>query len=272
MSVSRRDLLIAGAALPVTGLWLSNAFGQDRPPAVTGGTPAGLAEDPLLAAELLICGRKQIASGQVALRQTQNGDVRAFAEAEVAEHQTLQLRLSDRGYQYPGATAAPAAAAGGAPVNAVPGIPGNPPTEPTANRPAVPPPGTRPAKNAEPPPVRDVTSPPLPASRNATTPIINVGRAQLPVESSRLILIDTQVGEQCVATFAQEVGSLTGLAFDKAYVSCQLFEHYGLLDRATVFRRHASPTLLPVLDEALPVIQRHIGTLKALIGKLEATR
>src|SRR5215213_990027 len=151
MSVTRRDVLMAGAALPVAGLWAGTAHGQDRPAAPTGAAHAGLAADPLLAAELLIAGRKQIASSQLALRQTENGDVRAFAEAEVAEHQTVQSRLSDRGFQYPAVTPAPAAVAGGAPVNAVPGIPGNPPPEPTANRPVVPPPGTQPAKNAEPP-------------------------------------------------------------------------------------------------------------------------
>src|SRR5437868_7096168 len=143
MTVSRRDVLIAGAALPVAGLWTAAARGQGRVVGPTGDVPAGLAEDPILAAELLIAGRKQIANSQFALQRTQNPDVRAFADAEVAEHRAIQSRLSDRGYQYPTVTPVPAAVSGGAPVNAVAGVPGNPPPAPVANRPVVPQPGTR---------------------------------------------------------------------------------------------------------------------------------
>src|SRR6476620_10458328 len=117
MTVSRRDLLVAGAALPVAGLWASVTRGQDRPVGPTGAAPAGLSEDPVLAAELLIAGRKQVANRQFAAQRTQNPDVRAFAEAEVAAHQLIQRRLMDRGFQYPAVTPVPPAVAGGAPVD-----------------------------------------------------------------------------------------------------------------------------------------------------------
>ncbi len=268
MDLSRRNMLIAGAALPVAGLW-AMARGQDRPVAPTGAIPAGADEDPLLAAELLIAGRTQIANSQLAARQTQSGDVRAFAEAEIAEHRTMQSRLSDRGFLFPTVTPITAGLPGGAPVDAIAGVPGNPPPAPTANRPVVPQPGTRPAENASPPPV--VAAPPVPAPQAATR-LVSVGRLALSVGESRLILIDTQVGDQCIATFQRDVGSLTGLAFDRAYIGNQLFEHYGLLDRVTVFRRHASPVLLSVLVEALPIIERHIATLKGIMARLETTR
>jgi hypothetical protein len=164
-------------------------------------------------------------------------------------------------------TPVPAPIAGGAPVDAVPGVPGNPPPEPTANRPLVLPPGTRPAKNAVPPPTPVVTPPPA-AGPHAATPLVSVGRLQLPVDASRIILIETQVGDQCVATFQAEMNPLSGPAFDRAYVGNQLQAHYGLFDQVTVFRRHASPAVLVVLDEALPVIQRHLVTLKALVGRV----
>jgi predicted outer membrane protein len=268
MTVSRRELLVAGAALPVAGLWASVTRGQDRPIGPTAVAPAGLSEDPVLAAELLIARRKQIGNSQFAVQRTQHPDVRAFAEAEVAEHQLIQRRLSDRGFQYPTVTPLPAAIAGGAPVDAVPGVPGNPPPEPTANRPLVLPPGTQPAKNATPPPPPPAGAPPRAAGPHAATPLVSVGRLQLPADVSRVILIETQVGDQCVATFQAETGSLSGPAFDRAYVGCQLHEHYALFDRATVFRRHASPAMLAVLDEGLPVIQRHLVALKGLIGKV----
>jgi hypothetical protein len=102
--------------------------------------------------------------------------------------------------------------------------------------------------------------------------MISVGRVTLPVGESRLVLIETQVGDQCVATFQRTIGTLAGLAFDKAYVGDQLHAHYEFFDRATVYRRHASPALAPVLDEGLPIIQRHIATLASLLAKLEAAR
>jgi predicted outer membrane protein len=268
MDLSRRKMLIAGAALPVAGL-LAAAHGQDRPVVPTGNIPVGPSEDPLLAAQLLIAGRIQTSNSQLAARQTQSGEVRAFAEAEIAEHRLIQSRLSERGFQFPTVTPVPAALPGGAPVDAIAGVPGNPPSAPTANRPVVPQPGTRPAANATPAPV--VLAPP-PAASQAATPLVSIGRTTLPVGESRMILIDTQVGDQCIATFQREVAALTGLAFDKAYIGNQLFEHFALQDKVTVFRRHASPVMLPVLDEARPVIERHIATLKAIMARLDATR
>ena len=271
MNISRREILLTGAAIPVAGVWAAVAHGQPRPVAPTGNTPAGLNEDPLLAAQLAIAARNQVAGSQVAFQKAQSGEVRAFANAEIAEHQALLARLTDRGFQFPTVTPVPAAVPGAAPVDAPAGVTGNPPPEPTANRPVVPQPGTRPAENAV-PPSRPAVSPPPAAGPQASTPLVNVGRMTLPVGESRLILIDTQVGEQNAATFQREIAPLIGLAFDKAYIDDQLFEHYRMRDQVTVFRRHASPVLLPILDEAMPIIERHIATLKGLISRLEAVR
>jgi predicted outer membrane protein len=271
MKSSRRELLMTGLTLPALGLWIDAVQGQEGALAPTGNAPAGPSEDPPLAAKLLVESRRQITTGQVAVQRADNWEVRAFATAEVAEHQLIQRRLADRGLLYPTVTPIPAAVAGTAPVDAIAGVPGNPPPAPTANRPVVPQPGTRPAKNAVPPPPPVVTPPPA-ADPRVATPLVNVGRFTLPAGESRLMVVDVQVGDQCIATFQREIAPLTGPAFDRAYVNDQLFAHFALLDRVTVFRRYASPVLLGVLNEAQPVIERHIATLKALMARLEVTR
>jgi len=69
-----------------------------------------------------------------------------------------------------------------------------------------------------------------------------------------------------------ELSKQQGLKFDKCYVGDQLHEHFGLLDKAMVFRRHATPELVPVLEEARPIIERHIATLKGLMEKLDSMK
>jgi predicted outer membrane protein len=271
MNKSRRELLVTGISLPALGVWITATRGQQGSTELTGNASAGLSEDPPLAAKILIEARKQISTSQVAVQRADNGEVRAFATAEVAEHQTIQRRLADRGLLYPTVTPVPAAVAGTAPVDAIAGVPGNPPPAPTANRPVVPQPGTPPAKNTVPPPPPVVTPTPA-ADPRVATPLVNVGRFTLPAGASRLINVDMQIGEQCVATFQREIAPLAGLAFDRAYVDNQLFAHSALLDRVVVFSRHASPVLLAVLNEAQPVIERHVATLKNLVVRLGAGR
>ena len=112
--------------------------------------------------------------GAVVILDVKTGEVRAlvggydFAMSKF--NRAIQSRLSDRGYQYPTVTPVPAAVAGGAPV---------------ANRPVVPQPGTRPAANAAPPPEPVLTPAPA-ANPRAATPLVSVGRAQLPVGESRM--------------------------------------------------------------------------------------
>jgi predicted outer membrane protein len=230
-----------------------------------------MSEDPILAAKMLMEARKQIANSQLAVQRAETGDVRAFATAEVAEHQAIQSRLANRGFTFPTITPLPAPVAGAAPVDAVSGVPGNPPPAPVANRPVVPQPGTRPAANAVPPP-EPVVTPAPPASPRAGTPIVNVGRLALSTGESRIILTEMQVVDQEIATFQREIGALTGITFDKSYVGNQLFAHYGLSDRVTIFLKHASPAMVQVLSEALPIIERHIATLKTLMARLEVNR
>jgi len=64
-----------------------------------------------MAACLLIVGRKQIEVCRFALEKIQDDEVKAFAQAEIDEHETLKKRLQELGYQYPAAPESRAEAA-----------------------------------------------------------------------------------------------------------------------------------------------------------------
>jgi len=177
--------------------------------------------DALFASCLLIIGRKQIEVCRFALDRLQHQDVKAFAQAEIDEHETLKKRLAGLGYGYPSPTSAGGAAEGS------------------------------------------------PRSRAA---ILTVRRTELPPGASELIAVDHEVADQCIATTKAELGKLQGLKFDERFVGSQLDAHYALFDRGVVFRKHASSEMAPVLDEARPIIERHIATCKKLMETIEAQK
>ena len=191
-------------------------------------------EDPLLAACLLVGGRRQIEVCQFALERLQNHDCKAFAKAEIEEHQKIKADLQKLGYKYP------------APPANVPGAaqPGQP----------VPPVGPRDGAAAagQPAPV-----------------FIAIGRLIVPPPASNLLKVEAEVVMHCVANYRAKMGRKAGDQFDKAFVGDQLHEHYALLDKAQVFSRHASAAMKPSLNDGLAVIQRHIQTLEQLKEQMD---
>ncbi len=236
MTISRRQAMKAGVGtLPLLGLASVAAAQQPArpvtpPSAQPGGLGAGNAmmdsQDPPLAACLLIKGKKQIEVCQFALTKLHNADVKAFAQAEIEEHQMMKTKLQALGYDFP---ASPAGT------------------------------GTLPAGGTA-------------SGSPAATPTVVVGRFPLQPGVSAMINIHREVGEQCINTTKSEQGKLTGLAFDKRFVGSQLDAHYDLFDHGVVFKNHASAAMVPLLDEAKTVIERHINICKQLMEKLETMR
>jgi len=101
---------------------------------------------------------------------------------------------------------------------------------------------------------------------------LNVGRAPIGAGAGRLIAIDHEVADQCIATTKAEQGKLQGVEFDKRFVGSQLDAHYALFDHGVVFRKHASAEMAPILDEARTIIERHIATCKELMARLEMAK
>lgn len=117
------------------------------------------------------------------------------------------------------------------------------------------------------------TAPALPAGVANMRPLM-VGKVVLPPGASALVQVDREVAEQCVtttqATLKKREAEKGGMKMDKAFLGMQLHEHYGLLDRADVFTRHASAPMQEVLKAGREVIVRHIATLEGLMEKFDA--
>ena len=98
MTASRREMLLA---IPASALIPALAAAQ---PVAQPGQPGAMppvAKDPLFAPCLLIGGRKQIENCSFALAKLQSDGCKAFAKAEIEEHETIKKNLKAQGYDYP---------------------------------------------------------------------------------------------------------------------------------------------------------------------------
>ena len=110
MSLSRRAVIVAGAAA-VPACLLPAAFAQEQQPAAAardaaavaataaggGQAAASMQRDPALATWVLIDGYKQIEVSQLAVEKAQSDAVKAFAQAEIKEHQDVKAKLQSKG-------------------------------------------------------------------------------------------------------------------------------------------------------------------------------
>ena len=112
----------------------------------------------------------------------------------------------------------------------------------------------------------------VPAGGLPRVEMVAVGRIALPGAASELFHIEHEVAEECLKTFKEMMGKKSGAKFDKAFVGCQLAAHLGMKDKGTVFARHASESLRPVLTEGLTRVNRDIETLEALMAKMDGER
>lgn len=99
MNLSRREALgLGAAALPISALLFSSPAGAQQPL-----TEAGLLtlRDPLLAACLLMAGRRQMGKCRVAANHVSLDSSRDFAAIEIDEHQTISAELLELGHSYP---------------------------------------------------------------------------------------------------------------------------------------------------------------------------
>ncbi len=251
MNLSRREMLMAGAALPAAAL---TARAQGTPPPVPPAIPAAVgpapvtpvAKDPLLAAGLLLAGRKQIDVSLWAAERVHAKNVKEFALDEVREQRALKQRLRELGFRLPAENgrACPAA-----PVWFAPGAP----RDDTA------PPGT-PLPTEAPP---TATAPPRPLA---------VGDAVLGADASALVRMEDEATTEYIRLVKRDLGRLSGQDFDRAYLGQQLGAHEDLLSRVLVAKRHASRALLAVLNDTQPVIDKHLATLAHLLGGPETPK
>ena len=239
MDISRRMALMAGVfGLPLTAALQGLALGQPgggqpaaqptqpgrRPEPPRGLTDAPTALDAPLAACLLIDGRKQIGKCELVRKRLETEEARAFAQAEIEEHEHIGKALAQLGFMYPSAGESRPAAT-------------------TGNQRA-----------------------------GETLGQVTVGKGTLPAGAGQIIMTEHDVANQCLATFKAIAERKEGLKLDKAFIGDQLHAHYGLWDKAQVFRKHGTAELRPVLDDGLTIIQKHIATLEGIMEKFDQAK
>ena len=108
MGLSRREMLALGAVAAPASLLLAQPPTAGPPAGSPAKSPAG--RDPLLAACLLVGGKKQIGKCQWAMSRLTTDDAKAFAKAEIDEHEAIKAKLKEFGFVPPGPASGTAAA------------------------------------------------------------------------------------------------------------------------------------------------------------------
>ena len=97
---SRRSLLLSGSVL-VPMAFAQRLTGQEFN---APGPAAHMMTDPMLAMQLLMMGRKQIALCELALPTLSDQAAKKFATTEIEEHEHLKSKLSKLGFEYKAAS------------------------------------------------------------------------------------------------------------------------------------------------------------------------
>jgi predicted outer membrane protein len=87
----------------------------------------------------------------------------------------------------------------------------------------------------------------------------------------QLIQIEQEIADRCLASAQRELNQKQGKDFDMAYVGMQIVAHMGMVDKLSVFSRHASGELQQVLNEGLETSQQHLEHVKQLVHQVESS-
>ncbi len=228
------------------GFSTNSAYGQgtpgkpgnnDQSNPTKGDQKAGAQmKDAMLATHLMLDGQKQIAVSKVAAQRAQNKAVKEFAAAEIKEHQDFKQKLEAIGLK---------------PLVMISHAQDDSQTTPGDKKQA-------PATNAQ--------DPTNPQGQGASG---QAGPQGSPVHG--ILQVRKELAEQCTVSIVNMLNKKEEAKFDKAYIGTQLTAHMELWDTVQVFKKHASPDLRRVLEEAHPVIEQHLQRLHQIMGELEGT-
>ncbi|HTF90885.1 MAG TPA: DUF4142 domain-containing protein [Planctomycetota bacterium] len=83
------------------------------------------------------------------------------------------------------------------------------------------------------------------------------------------VALAQELGDQCLQTSRRELEQKQGADFDRCYIGMAVGGHMHTSDMLTVFQRHASSSLKPVLSDAQGTVTKHLQEAKDLMKKLE---
>jgi len=78
-----------------------------------------------------------------------------------------------------------------------------------------------------------------------------------------------EVHQQCQQSKIRELSQKSGQQFDMAYMGIMVGAHMKMLDTLTVFNRHASAELQPILQEGIQTTQQHLAHAKEIHQRVE---
>jgi putative membrane protein len=185
--------------------------------------------DEFLATWALIGSNNEIALAELAVQRASNPEVKQFAQKMIDDHRQMVQKLQ--------AFASPMDIAMGERHPA-----------PASDRPA--------------------TTPPRETTPSAETPRAHEASASHGMAFHHTGLI-RELGEQCLQSSRKELEQKQGADFDRCFMGMAVGAHMKANDELTVFQRHASTTLKPVLSESQRVVASHLEDAKSLAKKLE---
>jgi len=83
------------------------------------------------------------------------------------------------------------------------------------------------------------------------------------------ISIKKQIGQQCLTSVKQELGSKQGIDLDKCFMGQQIGAHMKVVDELKVLRNYASAQLRETLDKELQMAQTHLQQAKQIEQQLK---
>jgi len=197
--------------------------------------------------------KAQIELSQFAAQQTQNPQVKQFAEQLAKDHQQLVQKLEQL------ASAQPAARAGS------PALGANAATG--TDRTTIDATGGRPSTSAFDPasPNPDNVPPAVDLNREAAA---NAAAARPAMHGGtalhQLAAIEQKINERCQQALREELQQKSGAEFDECYVGSQIGGHMHMLAALEVISQESQGPLKQVADEARPIVQKHLDHAKQL--------
>jgi predicted outer membrane protein len=198
---------------------------------------------------MLIKNQAEIELSQFAQQQTQNPEVKQFAQQLIQDHQQAVQKLQQlTGMQGAGRT------------SQAPGARGQ--LDAQGQRPGANQPGVRTSTNTQ------VADEGLAQGANQSLTADRSGMQGGPL--NELLEIDRQITERCTEMIREELQAKRGPEFDQCFVGAQIGSHTHMLAALDVIGQRAQGELKQVVEEAQPVVQRHLDHAKQLAKQLQS--
>ena len=202
---------------------------QPQPAPVATSNVAGQ-NDAILAIWLHVGSTNEVSLAQVALKQAQHGDVRAYAQKMIDDHTAWAAKLQ--------------------PLTNASGTGAGKDRSGERGRPDQ---GEGTTPNTKPKNPSDASSP-------------RAGTAVGSFDHAGLI---RDLGRKCLQSETKMLTSKTGAEFDRCYMRMQVASHVRSADMVEVFRTYASPNLTPTLEAGQKTIAAHLERAKTLSKQVD---